>query len=193
MGDTTFFLMLIFICYMTGIFTPKTVLQSGIPSKKVRIALYNGLILVMVLVTGLTGFFSRFGQDSLNGDNIPAAFVFFDQLTEDKVAVYRVPTTSFTNHLSLQVQSRTVIDSEHVELGILLTNQLDKPLYVNPNYLHIETEKGQQVLPIKSWVAGEPIVEGFQLEAGEQVFSTFWFPKSSEEIGFELKYLPIGS
>lgn len=193
MGDPMFLLILIFICYMTGIYTPATVVQKGIPSKKVRARLYNGFILFLVMGAGLNGFFNPLGEISLDDDHIPTAFVFVDQSSEETSAVYRVTPTSFGNHLSLQVQNRTETDSGDVALGILLTNQLEKALYINPNYLAIETMSGEKIAPIKSWIAGEALVEEVKLEAGEDIFGTFLFPKSVDDVEFELKYLPIES
>ena len=192
MQDSTVLVMLTFVCLMTGIYSPGTVVRSRFPSKGAQLKLYNSSGIIVVLVTGMITFFNQMTYLPSEVTNA-SAFVFFDPITNEELAVYRMTPTNFSNYLSLEVQERTVINESYVRLEILLTNQLQEPFIFNSDYLFIFDDSGQEIIPTMSWVEGEPIIHDFVIDAKKSVRGTFLYLKSGDDMDFQLKYLPISS
>ena len=189
MQDSTFIVLLTFVCLMTGIYPPGTVIRSRFPSKVVRLRLYNSMMILFILVTGLTSFFNQLTGE-ITAPSV-SAFIFFDGNTNEKLAVYQATPTNFSNHLFLEVQEREVIDSTYVQLDIMLTNQLKESFIFNPEHLYIIDEKGTVIAPAKSWIEHEPTSNSVLIQPETSVLGTFLYLKSPDDINFQLKYLPI--
>jgi len=175
---------------MTGIYSPETVIQNGIPSKKIRRRLYCVIGILMFIAPGIRSFFDPLPGFSSAQDH-PAAFVFFDQTTNENLAIYRVAPSSFSNHLSLKVINRTEVDVDYVQLEIVLTNPAQSPFNFNPNHLQLNPSSENNTTPIKAWIEGELILNDFQIEAGQSVHGTFLYLISGDCLDVELKYQPI--
>ena len=194
MIEFNYLIILMFVCLMTSLFTPDNIMsKTRFLKKKIPINL-NGILILLILMSGFASFFNNTAALSfLNREERPSAFVFFDQSTEEKVAVYRLAQTNFSNHLHIDIQNRIVIDEESIQLEIHLTNNLEKEFLFNPSYLKLINERGEIFEPMGLLIEENPIFNEFQIEAGESVLGSFLYLKPSNEINFQVKYFPFTS
>ena len=174
------------ILLIISFFVPK--IQIG----KEKTLNLNFMILALIFTSGFIAFFNgKATRDLIIVENEIPAFVFFDQSTEEKLAVYHLGQTNFSNHLRLNIQNRTEIDENLIELEILVTNNLEKALNFNPNYLTIIDETGQKLNPIEMKINQTQLKDSFEIESGASVLGSFSYQKPANQLNFQLKYLPI--
>lgn len=181
---TSMFLLLAFICLMTGIFSPDIVIKWGIPHLKNR---KNILITFSGVIIGCSFLYALNENPMISVTEAASSTRSQSSKPLEKV-IYQIGEVGTLHETTLELNSVNQTE-EILSINIVLRNHSDEVLAYNPYQFILKTNTGGSLVPN---VDDETTLKAGELAPGDEVSGTLIYTYPLDE-GYSFEYRPVAT
>lgn len=195
-------LILSFLCLMTGLFSPESIIKWGIPNFEYR----KKILITMSVVTIIAAIVYTKEDPTLPSDESLSVLSTIEESSMSRVSEKQKNLSSsdgvgldgveveLLKVLTLSSEDNDFLSEEsYLKVELRIENHSDEVITYNPYQFLIQNEEGKKFIPSITSLNIEDALGAGDLEPGEKVIGSLVYTQDKEENLVKIQYIPIAS